>query len=278
MLRFNILGPLEITWHSEHIAAPRGPKVRQLLSLLTLQPGSVVSHGSIVDELWGKNPPKTALSTVRTHVYHLRQILRQQVGEQLPPDLVDTWPIGYVLQASPKQVDAQQFQWLARQGETALGRGDLAAGSDLLKRALEFWRGDSLTDVTKGPILTQHVQHLEELYIRALQLRISADMQLGLHSHMTAELRSLVIRHPLNEWLHGQLITALHRSGRRGEALHSYRDLRTILREELGLDPSAELQHLHQTILCDSIGDENSENFPTGILGTMLGTPIRQAS
>lgn len=278
MLRFNVLGSLEIFWQSERIAAPRGPKVRQLLLLLILQPGSVVSHGSMVDELWGKEPPKTALSTVRTHVYHLRQILRQEIGDCVAHDLVGTWSTGYVLRAAPEQVDAQSFQWLARQGEAALGRGQFAEGSDLLKQALEFWRGDPLLDVAKGSILTQHVQHLEELYIRVLQLRIGADMQLGLHSHIAAELKSLVLRHPLNEWLHGQLITALQRSGRRGEALRSYQSLRTILREELGLDPSPELQRLHQNILGDGAGSPHSMNFPHGVMKQMLGTQIRRAS
>lgn len=261
MLQFKVLGPLEIRWNGEPVSVPRGPKVRQLLSLLVLQPGAVVSHGSLVDELWGKEPPKTALSTVRTHVYHLRQILRQEIGCRIPPDLIDTWSTGYVLRAVPEQVDAQNFQRLARKGEATLNRGELTEGSRLLEQALGAWRGDALADVASGPILTQHVQHLEELYIRILQLRIGADMQLGRHSHIAAELRSLVSRHPLNEWLHGQLITALHRSGRRGDALRSYQELRTVLQEELGLDPSPALQHLQRSILSDNGGDHHSHNF-----------------
>lgn len=276
MLRFKVLGPLEILWDVESVTVPRGPKVRQLLSLLILQPGAVVSHGSMVDELWGKEPPKTALSTVRTHVYHLRQILRQEIGDRIPADLIDTWSTGYVLRALPEQVDAQNFMRLARQGEAALSRGDLAEGSRLLKRALDLRRGDALADVTGGAILTEHVQHLEELYIRILQLRIGADIQMGRHSCVAAELKRLVIRHPLNEWLHGQLITALYRSGRRGDALGAYQELRTVLREELGLDPSPELRLLHQEILSDS--GKCSINFLPGMLGEVPGEPIRRAS
>ncbi|UUU28021.1 AfsR/SARP family transcriptional regulator [Streptomyces sp. DSM 40750] len=271
-----MLGSLEILWDSEKLAVPRGPKVRQLLSLLILQPGSVVSHGSIVDELWGKEPPKTALSTVRTHVYHLRQILHQEIGERIPATLIDTCSTGYVLRALPEQVDTQNFMLLARQGEAALSSGNLVEGSHLLKKALDLWRGGALSDITSGSVLTQHVQHLEELYIRILQLRIGADMQLGRHSHVAAELKRLVIRHPLNEWLHGQLITALYHSGRRGDALRAYQELRKILREELGLDPSPELQLVHQEILSNS--GICSMNFLPGILGDITGEPFRRAS
>ncbi|MEV5280077.1 AfsR/SARP family transcriptional regulator [Streptomyces sp. NPDC051994] len=255
VLQFKVLGPLEIKYNGKVLSAPRGPKVRQLLSLLILQPGSVVSHGPLVDELWGKEPPKTALSTVRTHIYHLRQILKQEIGGTIPPDLIDTSATGYVLRAVPEQVDAEVFQRLARQGEAQLNSGDLREGSRLLSLALDTWSGDALTDVICGPVLNQHVQHLEELYMRVLQQRIGADMQLGQHGHVAAELRSLVSRHPLNEWLHGQLITALYRCGRRGDALHAYQELRAILQEELGLDPSPALQHMQRAILSGIDGE-----------------------
>ncbi|MFF4156683.1 BTAD domain-containing putative transcriptional regulator [Streptomyces sp. NPDC001678] len=249
MLQFKVLGPLQIKHNGRELPAPRGPKVRQLLSLLVLQPGSVVSHGPLVDELWGKEPPKTALSTVRTHIYHLRRILKQEIGSGLPTELIDTWPAGYVLRARPEQVDAEIFHRLARQGEALMNTGDLPEGTRVLSRALDLWSGDVLTDVGCGPVLTQHVQHLQEVYMRVLQRRIGADMQLGQHGQLAAELKSLVTRHPLNEWLHGQLITALYRCGRRGDALRAYQELRGILQEELGLDPSPTLQKMQRLIL-----------------------------
>lgn len=255
MLKFNVLGPLEIRVNNERIPIPRGPKVRQLLSLLVLRPGSVVSHGILVDELWGKNLPKTALSTVRTHVYHLRKFLSQEIADAAAVNLIDTWSTGYVLRAVPEQTDAERFLRLARQGETLLHAKDVGEASRVLCRALELWSGGVLTDVTCGPVLTQHVQHLQEMYMRVLQQRIEADMRLGRHSGLAAELRSLVVRHPLNEWLHGQLITALYLSGRRGDALHAYQELRGILQEELGLDPSRAIQQVHQVILS---GDDES--------------------
>ncbi|MFI1888384.1 AfsR/SARP family transcriptional regulator [Streptomyces jumonjinensis] len=261
MFQFRVLGPLEIKCNDYKISVPRGPKVRQLLSLMILQPGSFVSHENLVDELWGKNPPKTALSTVRTHVYHLRKILSQETGGPLASDLIDTWSAGYVLRAVPEQVDAERFLRLARQGETLLHVGDVAEASRVLSRALEFWNGGALTDVTCGSVLMQHVQHLQEVYMRALQQRIDADMRLGRHGRLAAELKSLVARYPLNEWLHGQLITALYRSGRRGEALCAYQELRGILQEELGLDPSRAIQQMQQVILSGS--DESELLHPS---------------
>jgi DNA-binding SARP family transcriptional activator len=260
VLRFNVLGPLEIRVNNEKIAAPRGPKVRQLLSLMVLQPGSVVPHEILVDELWGKNPPKTALSTVRTHVYHLRKILTQEIAGAAAVNLIDTWSAGYVLRAVPEQIDAETFLRLARQGESLLHAGDVGEASRVLSRALDLWSGGVLTDVTCGPVLTQHVQHLQEMHMRVLQQRIEADMRLGRHGRLAAELRSLVVRHPLNEWLHGQLITALYLSGRRGDALHAYQQLRGILQEELGLDPSRAIQQMQQIIL--SGGDESTFRNP----------------
>lgn len=278
MLRFNIIGPLNLTWNSETITVPRGPKVRQLLTLLTLRPGSVVSHGTLVDELWGKEPPKTALSTVRTHVYHLRKSLREALGERTAHDPIETWSTGYVLRALPEQVDTEVFQQLARQGEALLNRGELVEGAQLIRQALALWRGDPLTDVTRGPVLTQHVRHLEELHMRTLQLRIDADMRMGLHCQIAAELKRLVACHPLNEWLHGQLITALYRSGRRADALHAYHDMRNLLREELGLDPSTELQNLYQAILSDKAGNHSFVESPAAPVNRLFSGPVDRAS
>ncbi|KES06222.1 hypothetical protein BU52_15935 [Streptomyces toyocaensis] len=260
MLKFNVLGPLEIRVDNEKSSIPRGPKVRQLLSLMVLRAGSVVPHRILVDELWGKNPPKTALSTVRTHVYHLRKILAQETDRVAGAHLIDTWSAGYVLRAVPEQVDAETFLRLARKGESLLHAGDVCEASRVLSRALELWSGGVLTDVTCGPVLMQHVQHLQEMHMRVLQQRIEADMRLGRHGGLAAELRSLVVRHPLNEWLHGQLITALYLSGRRGDALHAYQELRGILQEELGLDPSRAVQQIQQVIL--SGGDESMLRHP----------------
>jgi DNA-binding SARP family transcriptional activator len=135
------------------------------------------------------------------------------------------------------------------EGKTLLEEGRPEQASQRLREGLALWRGPALANITPGRLLEGHVAHLEELRIRAIELRIRADSALGRHRELIPELRSLVSAHPLNEWLHGRLIDALHRAGRRGEALMAYRSLRAALNEELGLEPSGELQRLQRQVL-----------------------------
>ena len=124
-----------------------------------------------------------------------------------------------------------------------------AEAADRLRRGLSLWNGSAMAGVAHGPLLEGHVANLEEQRIRALELRIQAESQLGRHRELIGELRALVTQHPLNEWLHAQLISALHSSGRRGEALQAYHHLRHVLTEQLGLDPSPDLRRLHLQVL-----------------------------
>src|SRR5207249_5603424 len=112
--------------------------------------------------------------------------------------------------------------------------------SHLLRRALGLWRGPGLANVRRGSLLEAHAVHLEEQRMRTLELRIQADVELGRYRELIGEMRSLVAVHPLNEWFHGQLIMALSHSGRRGEALQAYQDLRRTLSNQLGVDPQPE--------------------------------------
>jgi DNA-binding SARP family transcriptional activator len=268
MTRFNVLGTLEVrpggagraasTW------APRGPKVRKVLALLLLRPGQVVTIDMLGDELWDERPPRTAVTTIRTHVYHLRQLLEQDCGRAVA-DLLTTAPDGYLLRVDPGEVDATLFGQLVHQGRSQLACGATADAAASLRRALGLWRGSPLADVRVGRVLCTHLAHLAEIRLRAQELRIEADMRLGQHRELIGELRGLVATNPLNEWLHGQLIDALSRSGRRGDALSAFRELRTLLAEELGLEPSADLHRLQQDILTGNGG------------GRRFGTPLPSA-
>jgi SARP family transcriptional regulator, regulator of embCAB operon len=247
MTTFNLLGSLEVrlglvAW------APRGPKVRKVLALLLLRAGQVVTVDTLIDELWDERPPRTAVMTVRTHVYHLRQLL-EQAGGRAAADLLTTAPDGYLLRVTPEDVDATRFARLVREGRGQLDRGATADAAAGLRAALALWRGAPLADVRAGRVLGAHLAHLGEIRLRAQELRIEADMRLGQHRELIPELRGLVATNPLNEWLHSQLIDALSRSGRRGDALHAFQALRTLLAEELGLEPSADLRALQQEIL-----------------------------
>jgi DNA-binding SARP family transcriptional activator len=142
-----------------------------------------------------------------------------------------------------------RFERLVHQGRVLLSHGEPAEASATLRQALSLWRGSALVDVPRGRVLSGHATRLAEAWLRATELRLEADLQLGRHRDLTAELRGLVAAHPFNESLHAQLIETLRRSGRRAEALMAFTDLRRTLASELGVEPSPELRLLHQAVL-----------------------------
>lgn len=245
---FKVLGGLEIV-SGNRLCAPTAPKLRQVLALLLLCANQMVHVDHLIEELWGEDPPKSAMTQAQTYIYQLRKVIARENLEQPGRELLLTKPPGYLLRVEPEQVDAFVFQRLVWQGRQHLDNGEAEGAARVLRQAIDLWTGPALADVTPGRILRAHIVPLEEQRLRALELRIQADLRLGLHREMIGELRSLVARHPLDEWFHGQLITALNRSGRRGDALQAYHNLRTILTHELGLEPSPELQRLQQEAL-----------------------------
>ncbi|MFI9204922.1 BTAD domain-containing putative transcriptional regulator [Streptomyces sp. NPDC053048] len=231
------------------MTVPEGPKLRKILALLALRSNQVVSCAEIMEELWGDEPPRTALPAIRTHLYHLRQAMRKEIGEKAAADLIGTRGVGYVFRAEPGQVDVESFRRLARRGEDLMEVGRLTEGAWVLTKALDMWRGDALTDIARGQLLEGHVRQLREIRTRALRQRIQADLRLGRHGRVVVELQGLMTAHTLDEPLHFQYITALIRSGRRADALLAYDGLRRSLRDELGLEPCRELQELQREIL-----------------------------
>jgi DNA-binding SARP family transcriptional activator len=222
--------------------------VRTLFAALLVNVNKPLAIHSLMDELWTDGRPATATATLRTHVYHLRQALAAgpAAGAEGP---VVTTEAGYELRLPEDAVDARVWLRLTERGRLLLDRGHVAEAASVLAEALSLWRGNALCDVRCGPLLRRHAVQLEETRINALQLRIEADLRLGRSRQLIPELRSLVIAHPLNEWLHTRYAESLYLSGRRGEALQAFASLREILKERLGLDPSPEMRRLQQRIL-----------------------------
>ncbi|MFE2285200.1 BTAD domain-containing putative transcriptional regulator [Streptomyces sp. NPDC059443] len=243
-----ILGPLE-AFNGPSAHRPRGPKVRKLLALLAVRAGDIVEVDTLVEELWDGAPPSTAVSTVRTHIYHLRQELERELAGTAVRDVVATEGTGYSLRLAPGRLDLEQFTQLYGQARTKLRAGDPEAALEKLDTALGLWRGRALADVAQGRVLAGHGVRIEELHSRARELRIEAIMILGQHREAVPELFRMVAMDPLNEWLHARLIDALYRSGRRGEALRAFHHVRDVLAEELGLEPSDDLRRLQHHIL-----------------------------
>ncbi|KAB2381577.1 AfsR/SARP family transcriptional regulator [Actinomadura montaniterrae] len=247
-MRFGVLGTLEIV-DGDEVYMPSAPKVCQVLSLLLMRANRIVGTDAVIEELWDQAPVRSAVTTAQTYIYQLRKtLISYEVPGSGEPKLL-TRPPGYVLRVKDDELDAQIFGRLTSQGRRLLEEGRPEEARNRLGEALALWRGPALANVARGPLLEGHVARLEELRVEALEMRVRADLELGRHRELIPELRTIVASHPLHEWFHGRLIEALHRSGRRGEALRAYEDTRRILDEQLGLEPSSELQDLQLQVL-----------------------------
>ncbi|MFJ6408434.1 BTAD domain-containing putative transcriptional regulator [Streptomyces hydrogenans] len=247
-MQFNLIGPFELVTGDGRTHTPKAPKICQMLAVLALQPGEAVATDTLIRELWGENAPGNAPKILQTHVYHARRMLDEALDTADRRPLVTQVP-GYRLDIDGDQTDVHVFERLVRQAQRELSQGFPETAAAHLVEARRLWRGPMLCNVQVGPVLTGRVARMEELRIRALELWVESEIRLGRHRELLPELRTLVNDHPLHEWFHGQLISALHRAGRRGEALQAYRHLYTILKSELGLEPSAELRRLQAEIL-----------------------------
>jgi predicted ATPase/DNA-binding SARP family transcriptional activator len=241
-MEFGILGPLEVRDGEALVRVP-GAKERALLADLLVNAGRVVSADRLVEDLWGEDPPGNPANTLQGRVSALRRALGPAGS-----GLVVTRPPGYVLAVGPEGVDASRFERLAAQAEAAAaGKPSRAVG--LLEEALGLWRGAALAEFADRPWAQAEAARLEELRLGAVEARVELGLAGGGHVGLVGELEGLVAAHPTRERLRGLLMVALYRSGRQADALGVYQETRTTLAEELGIDPSPELQRLHQAIL-----------------------------
>ena len=226
----------------EHALALGGTKQRSVLAILLLNAGIAVSTDRLIDQLWGGRPPDDASTALQQHVSRLRKLLE-------PATVLVTRAPGYALDLDPEQLDLFRFERLRSEGRRLLDAGDAARATDVLGEALSLWRGEALADLENEPFAREAVIQLDEARLDALEARLDAELALGRHAELVAELRALVRRHPLRERFRGQLMLALYRSGRQADALDAYADARRMLVSELGLEPGPALQRLQQSIL-----------------------------
>jgi DNA-binding SARP family transcriptional activator len=246
--QFLILGPLEVV--RSGCAVPLGgPRQRAVLALLLLEANRVVSIDRLVEDVWGGRPPEGSVTTLQTYVFHLRRALEPDRLRGAAADLLVTRDRGYQLRVNQGYLDAAAFEQGLTGGRAALAAGRPAEAAERLRNALDLWRGPVLADLTDYAFIRPEAARLEELRLAALEDRIDADLALGRHHALTAELERLVGEHPLRERLHGQLMLALYRCGRQADALAAYRRVRDLLAGELGIDPGEPLQRLHGSVL-----------------------------
>ncbi|MFE0037841.1 BTAD domain-containing putative transcriptional regulator [Streptomyces sp. NPDC059015] len=247
-LRIGVLGPLEVRTEGRD-RTPTAPMARRALAALLLNANRLVSTSTLIEELWEGEPPRLARKTVQTYVYQMRQALRPGDSVGTRTDRLETGPGGYRLVLRPGELDLWEFEHQVARARIALSEGDAAEGARLLREGLRLWRGEPFAGLEAGPLLTAQIAHLADSRLGALELRIDAELQLGRHRALVGELRKLTADHPLNERFTAQLMTAAHRAGQRGAALDAFTRLRRGLVDELGIEPSEQLQELQRTVL-----------------------------
>lgn len=241
-VEFRLLGPLEVLVDGRTLPLS-GAQQRALLALLLLHANVPVSTDRLVEELWGERAPRTAAASLRVAVGKLRALLGDEHRTRL-----ETVPGGYRLRVEREELDATRFESLVTEARTRPPRDAVV----LLEEALALWRGPPLADQPYSPFAQSEVRRLSELELAAREHRIEAELALGHHARVVPELESLVAEHPLRERVRAQLMLALYRSGRQADALEVYKQGRSTLRAELGLEPSEELRRLEQEILNQS--------------------------
>src|SRR5256714_9185598 len=240
LLEFRLLGPVEAVVDGRPVALPAA-KPRALLAVLLLDRNRVVSVGRLVEDLWGDEPPETATKALQGYVSQLRKALGAERLLTKPP--------GYSLRVEDGELDLDRFEVLAREGRELLGSGESKAAAKRLAEALELWRGTPFAEFESEPFARDAGARLEDARLAALEERIEADLALGRHARLIPELEELVAREPLRGRPGAQLMLALYRSGRQADALELYRRTRETLSEELGIEPSLELQELERRML-----------------------------
>jgi DNA-binding SARP family transcriptional activator len=238
-IEVRLLGPLE-AGRGDGPVALGGPKPRALLAVLALELGRVVSTDHLVEALWPGDAPETASHAVQVYVSQLRKALGP---------VIVTRPPGYALELDQDAVDVHRFARLAGEGRTALQAEAPELAETSLREALALWRGPALADFGYEPFAQTEIARLEELRTVVLEERIEADLALGRHAELVAELEALVQAQPHRERPRAQLMLALYRSGRQADALAAYRAARDVLVDELGIEPGPELRELEGAIL-----------------------------
>lgn len=243
MTRFRILGPLEVQTEQGWTSIGAS-KWRAALARLLLSAGQIVSTDTLIDELWGDAAPARASNLVSIYVLRLRRFIGDTEGHVLV-----TRAPGYQLRLGDDDLDEQQFGKLMNQGREALTAGDPKRAAEVLAGSLSLWRGKALADVPPSPFVEAEAGRLDELRLAATELRIEADLVCGRHRVVIPELRRLLADQPLKEELWLLLMRALDGAGRRAEALGVYEQARTVIADQLGVDPGRELQRLFQALL-----------------------------
>jgi DNA-binding SARP family transcriptional activator/ABC-type transport system substrate-binding protein/outer membrane protein assembly factor BamB len=262
-MEYRLLGPLEVLDGNGHKLRLGGARQQSVLASLLLRAERTVSLEQLVEQLW-EEPPASALRTVRVYISRLRQ--------ELPAGAIERRAGGYAVRLDGDRLDLRVFEQAAEEGRAALAANDCERGAQLLREALALWRGPALAGLT-SEALRREAARLEELRLQVLEDRFEAELVRGRHRQLVPELQALVAEEPFRERPRAQLMLALYRAGRPGDALEFYRETRRLLVDELGMEPGAELRKLEQAILRqdDSLGPPGELTRPESHDGSRQG-------
>jgi DNA-binding SARP family transcriptional activator len=242
-IEFRLLGPVGV-WSDGDPLGPTTPQQCGILAMLLLDMNRVVSMERMLHALWGERPTESARNAVQGYVSKLRRILAP-----FPDVEIATSPQGYSLRADREQVDLYRFRRLTGIAQDT----DAAHASELLREALELWQGPALTGVAGQWLPCRIGAHMEEERLSALEEHAAALIEVGRLHEAVVELMPLAVEHPLRERAASLLMAALHRSGRRADALMVFHDTRHHLVRELGVEPGSVLRRTHQQVLRDRL-------------------------
>jgi DNA-binding SARP family transcriptional activator/tetratricopeptide (TPR) repeat protein len=249
MVRYAILGPVELRDGGRRVSVG-GPRQVALLALLLLNANRGLSNDRLIDALWGDLGRAGAAKRVQAAILRLRRALDRDRGSS--ESVLRTVADGYLLAVGPDELDAEVFQMRVREGCRLLEDGEVQRAREVLSEALGLWRGPALAEVAYEEFAQPEIRRLEELRLAALEARVDCELQLGEHRGVIGELDALVAGHPGREHLVLQLMLALYRCGRQGDALDVYARARAYLSAELGLEPGPALFSLQAEILAQS--------------------------
>ncbi|MDT7736533.1 MAG: hypothetical protein QOE12_3707, partial [Mycobacterium sp.] len=235
-VELGVLGPLQARLDAAPVAIP-GAKPRAILTMLGLHGGSVVSADTLIGLLWGDAPPRTAAKALQTHI----SALRRSLGD----GFVLTKGVGWIL--AECDVDATRYKLAVKNGRAAAAAGETSQAAARFEEALTLWRGvPELPDGERG--LSEKTRWIES-HAALVEDRADALLAMGRAAEVIGDLEAAVSEAPLRERRWGQLMLALYRAGRQGDALGAYQRARTLLAEELGIDPGPELRRLETAIV-----------------------------
>jgi DNA-binding SARP family transcriptional activator len=246
-MEVRLLGPVELIVDGRPVQVPTA-KLRALLAILVIHRGRVVSTARLIDELWDESPPRTAEATLHAYVSRLRKIFTSD-GAPVTTELLIRRRPGYQLAITPDQVDTNHFQALVDSAQAVAEAGEPAEAVRILEGALSLWRGPALAEFADRSFARAEALALEDLRLTAVEQWVESHLRLGDHLDLVGELQRLTTEHPMRERLWGQLMVALYRSGRRGDALLAFQRAQAYLQKELGIEPQDELRALADAVL-----------------------------